>query len=208
MATAAELTAVLPKLSANDQAFALSMLARAARKGDFSPGQKPYVDKLIARANAPVVAPTQVQVGSLSGILALFDKAREHLKFPAIVLTAATLAEPIRVSVAGPSSKFPGSINVVTQERCPATGRRGWLGRIYKDGRFEAGNAVAGTETATAISALLQRFAAAPAEVARESGRLNGRCCFCNIALTEERSTAVGYGSTCAKHYGLPWGND
>ena len=32
-------------------------------------------------------------------------------------------------------------------------------------------------------------------------------CCFCNRALEDERSTAVGYGPICAGHFGLAWGN-
>ena len=56
------------------------------------------------------------------------------------------------------------------------------------------------------ITDLLTRFAADPAKVASEHGALTGSCCFCNKALKDERSTQVGYGSTCAKHYGLPWG--
>src|SRR4051794_7329117 len=45
-----------------------------------------------------------------------------------------------------------------------------------------------------------------PAGFAREHGRLTGRCCFCNQALCDERSTAAGYGETCARHFSLPWG--
>jgi hypothetical protein len=33
-----------------------------------------------------------------------------------------------------------------------------------------------------------------------------GSAASANTALTDERSTEVGYGPVCAKHYGLPWG--
>lgn len=33
-----------------------------------------------------------------------------------------------------------------------------------------------------------------------------GRCCYCNQPLEDERSKQVGYGQTCAKRWGLPWG--
>lgn len=39
-------------------------------------------------------------------------------------------------------------------------------------------------------------------------GRLYGRCVFCGRALSDDRSIAVGYGATCAKHHDLPWGWD
>jgi hypothetical protein len=29
---------------------------------------------------------------------------------------------------------------------------------------------------------------------------------FCRLTLTDARSTAVGYGQTCAGHWGMPWG--
>lgn len=32
------------------------------------------------------------------------------------------------------------------------------------------------------------------------------RCCYCNLPLEDKRSKDVGYGSTCAKRWGLPWG--
>jgi hypothetical protein len=32
------------------------------------------------------------------------------------------------------------------------------------------------------------------------------RCCYCGKALEDQRSKDVGYGSTCASHWGLPWG--
>lgn len=204
MSNIAALEAALPKLSLNDRSFANSMLNYARKKGTFSPGQMPYVDKLIARANAP--APTPVDVGALSGIMTLFDRAREHLKFPAIVL-AIPGHDAVRLSVAGPSSKFPGTINVTGQERNPATGRRPWRGRIRAVGSYEPDNTTAGTPEGRAIVNQLTRFAASPAEVAQESAKLTGRCCFCNITLTDKRSTDVGYGKICSEHYGLPWGN-
>lgn len=35
---------------------------------------------------------------------------------------------------------------------------------------------------------------------------VTGHCCFCSLPLTDERSTAVGYGKVCADHFGLSWG--
>lgn len=52
---------------------------------------------------------------------------------------------------------------------------------------------------------LLVALAERPAETAAAYGRLNGRCCFCNRGLADERSTAVGYGPVCAGRWGLPW---
>jgi hypothetical protein len=66
--------------------------------------------------------PEATTVGDLAGVLALFDKARTHLKRPAIVLAVPGLpgvgfmacGEPmpgtIRLSVAGDKARVPGSI--------------------------------------------------------------------------------------------------
>jgi hypothetical protein len=154
----------------------------------------------VARQN-----PEARSVGDLSGITALFAKAAEHLRYPAIVLSvpgAVGVATLIRLSVAGERARVPGSITVTEGER--GDDGRAWLGRVLLDGTYQPAQAANGRTEA--ITARLRAFAAEPAKVAADHGRLTGRCCFCNIALKDERSTAVGYGATCASHYGLPWG--
>jgi Family of unknown function (DUF6011) len=136
-------------------------------------------------------------VGDLSGILALFAKAKAHLKFPAIVLQAS--GNIIRINVAGERAKVPGSLSV-TGERGD-DGRRAWFGRVLTDGTFQPS-----AEATPQITDMLRAFAADPVKVAGDYGRLTGACCFCSIPLKDERSTAVGYGKICADHYGLPWG--
>jgi hypothetical protein len=151
-------------------------------------------------AEAPAAVNSQ-PVGNLSGVMALFAKAKAHLRYPAIVLSVPALGETIRVSVAGEQARFPGSLNVVNYNRMNDAGRKFWYGRVHQDGRFES------KAECREIGERLSAFAADPVKIATEHGRLTGRCCFCNLALTDARSTAVGYGSTCAGHYGLPWGD-
>ncbi len=54
----------------------------------------------------------------------------------------------------------------------------------------------------------LSAFKADPVAYMAEQGKKEGNCCFCSRDLTDERSTAHGYGPICAKHYGLAWGHD
>lgn len=151
-------------------------------------------------ASVPVPAPkASVEVGDLGAILALFATAKSHLKRPAIVLGVAGVAPGVKLSVAGPAAKAPGSINVATAE---PFGANTWFGRITTAGVFEPSR----QETPAALVPALRSFACDPAGEAAKHGKLTGACCFCNKPLTDERSTAVGYGATCAKHYGLPWG--
>ena len=129
----------------------------------------------------------------------LFDRARKHLKAPAIVIGIG--GKEIRLSVAGQRARAPGSINVASNE---GWDDRTWYGRILSTGEFEASPR---DKTPDGLIDGLQRFAADPAGVAAEHGKLTGKCCFCNTALTDNRSTSVGYGPVCAKNYGLPWGS-
>jgi hypothetical protein len=138
-------------------------------------------------------------VGDLSGIMQLFARAQGHLRRPAIVLSVGGVS--LRLSVAGQRARFPGSINVTSTTMQDSEGRRTWYGRINRAGGFEPGR-----DAPADIGAGLRRFAADPANVAAEHGRLTGHCCFCNRGLEDERSTSVGYGPICADHYGLPWG--
>jgi hypothetical protein len=143
-------------------------------------------------------APTQA-VGDLSPIMALFDRARAHLKYPAIVL------DGFRVSIAGARAANPGSLNVTGIEKHfnAQRGRdeRTWFGRVSLDGSFAPSRAAPAD-----LADKLRAFAADPAGVAAAFGHLHGACCFCMRALSDDRSTAVGYGPICADHFGLPWG--
>lgn len=195
-----DLAGVLDRVSPGSRQFAADLIAKSAR--GLSDKQLFWVDKLTQQALAP--APVAVAIGSLGGINALFSKARQHLKFPAIVMSVPAASLVIRINVAGPSAKFPGTLNVTSGEK-PAPGeRRNWYGRVMLDGSYVPSAGAA--QCSAAVSERLIAFAANPARIASEHGRLTGRCCFCNLALSDERSTAVGYGKVCAAHYGLSWG--
>lgn len=198
--TAETLRANLSALSASDRTFATSLLDQLARRGTLSDKQSYWLQKLAGRAASPAPAPVAVASSAeMQGVVALFDRAAKHLKYPAIVLSVAGVGA-IRLNVAGERSRTPGVINVA--ENAPYGGRR-WFGRISRAGAFEPGRDDA---TPPALVDTLHRFACDPAGVAAEHGRLTGCCCFCNTPLTDERSTAVGYGPVCARNYGLPWG--
>jgi hypothetical protein len=190
------LLANLANLNAGDQRFAASLL------GARNPSEKQsfWIAKLAERATAPAPAPrATTAIGSLTGIKALFDKARQHLRHPAIVLNVESVG-PVKLSVAGAKARVPGSINVATNA---PYGESTWFGRILEDGNFEASPREA---TPPTLTAKLSAFACEPAKVAAEHGKLTGSCCFCNRALTDARSTTVGYGPVCADNFGLAWG--
>lgn len=154
-------------------------------------------------------APKQTaQVGEMSGVFALFAKANEPGKtgkrgrYPAIVLSVPDVNMSVRLSVAGERAKVPGSITVLDANK--GADGRDWFGRILQDGTFQPSNALNGR--ADAVAKRLTEFAADPAKVAAEHGKLTKSCCFCNHPLTVGKSTDVGYGPDCAAKFGLAWG--
>lgn len=190
----AALRASLPRLSERDQAFALSLL----HSKRLSEKQAYWVGELTRRASAPAKRMEVKVADNLSGITSLFAKAGAKLKRPAVLLSTPETG-PVRLSVAGPQSKHPGTINVTTPGSFED---RTWLGRIHQDGRLEVSRK--GEAQAEAVGKLLRRFACDPAGVAAEHGRTTGACCFCNRPLSDARSIEVGYGPICAANFSLP----
>lgn len=136
----------------------------------------------------------------LKNIYSLFDTAiASRLKYPEIHLQTPN-GKPIEIRRAGSKSRYVGQL-LITDGR--PYGQNAYYGRIDQNGMFQAGR-----ETNPELLPLLDKLADNPAQVAGEYGRLTGRCSFCNLALTDEESTAVGYGPICAKHYGLPHGRN
>jgi Family of unknown function (DUF6011) len=156
-------------------------------------------------AAQPQAERMQYPIGEMNALLALFDRASQHLRFPGIVLKVHNTDYTIRVKRAGASAAHPGTLNVtdnILRGQSRWGNRAKWYGRVHRNGQFEMAHG-----TPMIIASRLKEFAADPVTVASEHGRLTGRCCFCNKPLEDERSTAVGYGRICAGHYGLPWGN-
>lgn len=200
-------------LPVNKVPFASSLCQQFWRKnGTLSIKQFEWVDKLLELLDRPArPAPATSdgeRIGDLQGILQLFRNAREHVKYPAIVLLTdletVSRDKMIRLTVAGETARYPGTITITRFEKVGP--RRPWLGYITADGVYKP-EGRATTDEVSKIAMMLRMLAVDPAGVAREHGRLTGHCCFCMRPLEDERSTAVGYGPVCADHYHLPWGD-
>lgn len=200
-----KLHSLLPKLKANDAKFASDLIASFKKYGGLTPKQEPWIERLIVRAEtpvavAPVVAP--VNVGGFSGVLALFNKAKEHLKFPKITLMCE--GKKITLSLNGPKSKKPGFVSLSGEGKYP---HRPFYGSVSPDGAYTPFKpSTATSEFLVTLTALLTEFSNNPARVAKDHGKLTGNCCFCNKVLglgEDQRSVLVGFGPVCADHYGL-----
>lgn len=168
--------------------FCNSLRNSLSRYGDVTPRQHEVIVKLWKEVVSPQV---DAEIPDLSSIRDLFSRASSRgLKRPAIHVTVDDCA--LELSRAPDHGKNPGCIYVHLEG--------GYAGKIFPDNRFRA------REDQEKLTSLLVKFGSDPAGVAAASGHLTGRCSFCNRKLTDERSTAVGYGSTCADNYGLPWG--
>lgn len=210
----AQLEALLPNVRTSSIDFAVSLI-RQSRTRTLSDRQMYFVDKLIAEASAPVVAAPQAEVGDMSAVLQLFEKFSTRKANPAVVLVLAkheengqtVVDEELRVSRYGAQSKYCGQIKVASHTHFEdgKFGPQGrWYGTIGTDGKFNGNRRHA--EAFASIASVMSGFAAAPAEVAARDGRLMARCCFCYKSLSDEDSAGVGYGKTCAKKHGMPYG--
>lgn len=206
-ATADRLRAALPRLPKSDQSFANSLIEAVDRYGTWTTGRRAWAFKLLDRLGT-----AGQNIGDLSGLMSLFQQASKHVKRPTIELSIPgyPVDRAVHLSVAGLRSKFPGTLTLATSEKTNMSGewpQREWLGRIMKDGSFVASDAFTGqARFRQAVTDRLKALAQEPAKVAGEDGKLLGRCCFCRGALSDDRSTLVGYGRRCAYNFGLDWG--
>lgn len=194
-----------PDASDRDIAFAASLVHSWDRRG-LTARQIFYAHKLCVdldrrgeAAERKAAEPRKAPIGDFTKLIAMFAQASSQLKHPKILFQLPN-DETLRLSVAGPNARVPGSITVATGRYGDPDGK--WYGRILHDGTFEASN-----HSTPEVEAALIAFAANPAEYAGSYGRKTGNCCFCSRDLTDERSTSVGYGPHCAARYGLPWGD-
>lgn len=189
----------LADLGEKDQLFALNLLAAKAKYGKLTEKQEYWVEVLAARAAGVDDKPEQKteNVGDFTPVMDLFAKAKEHLKYPKIKLQAGE--QEVQLAVAGPNAKKPGTVNVTDGK---PFGQNVWFGRVTPDGVWEQ-NARVEEENLKPVRRLLQALAQDPAGTAKKYALLTGNCAFCGKKLTDPKSTAVGFGETCAKHFGL-----
>ena len=194
-----------------------------AERDHWSDEQLKWVHILVVEAEAQAGPDVGLEC-DLSRLYDLFEMAKAHIKYPKIRLYAdiedVSYGVHFKLYVAGPRSRYCGQIQVteddpgkVAYAGCPGMEQNRWFGRIEmvegEDGVesavYHPSRKIHGAEL-DAVVGLLEALVENPAEVAGSQGRMAGSCCFCGRPLTDDRSVAVGYGSTCASHYGLPWG--
>jgi hypothetical protein len=200
--TLEEGTSLLPS---KDELFARDLVKGFKKKGSLSEKQWEWVEILADRiecAGVPDFTKEFMQVGDMHGVMALFTKAKEHLKYPMIVLQTKG-GQKVALALAGPQSKNHGSVVVTDGAGYPYNK---FFGVVSPDGLWEPSKSLQARAIKDDLTHILSQLAKRPAAVASQHGALTGNCCFCNTKLTDPKSTSVGYGPTCAKQWGLPWG--
>jgi hypothetical protein len=182
--------------------FYASLLSKIETYGGLTENQENAVKKAMAKTKERVEARLNEaeDMGDMSGLLEIINRAKEHLQTPKIALKTKD-GNPVLVYVAKKTSKYAGSVMI--SDGGPY-GNSTWYGYITEDGKW-----VQYSKTKpefASVESILKEFIKDPAKVAAEYGSLTGNCCFCRQGLTDSRSTEVGYGPVCADHYGLPWG--
>lgn len=198
---AAEMAEGRKLLTTKNLAFFLSLESSRLKYGKLTEKQEFWYRKMYAQALGLEAKPEPkvVQVGNFAGVMKLFAKAKQHLKYPAIMLKNAIVGD-VKLSLAGPNAKAPGTVNVTDGK--PYGQGNVWYGRVSGDGDWQV-NPKVSEDKQEVVGSLLKSLSRSPAKVAAEHGKLTGNCCFCSKKLTDPKSTAVGFGLTCAGHYGL-----
>jgi len=140
-------------------------------------------------------APAVAAPASLSSLVAYMDKAAKGLQQPRVKIVFGT--GEIQISRAGAESRNPGCVYIKVDGE--------YAGKVTRTGELLVASPFARAKGD--IAAALHAFLDNPEQAAKTYGRLVGACCFCARKLTDERSTAVGYGPDCAANYNLPWGD-
>ena len=159
-------------------------------------------DKCDGAAQEAAVTLAGSQGDGLDGerLMSLFARVKATgLKTPSVYLAIENGTEQIDVelSMAPDSGRNPGCLYVKVGGD--------YAGKVTPNGRYEHSHrSLFGRDKLPQLIELLNRFSLDPETVAKQYGRITGRCCFCHLKLSNRVSIYNGYGPVCAEHYGLP----
>lgn len=197
------------KVPAKSVNFVDSLVSKA-QQGRLTENGWSWVAKTVAQYTRVV---PEVKIGSFSAVYDFILAARKHMKYPKIHLQTKETKKgakdglPVMIAMSGSRSSRPDTVTVTDGG---SYGENIWYGRITAKGVWEQSfRCDTYPERTKSIVTLLKQLAKDPAKTAAEYGKLTGNCCFCYLPIgqgDDKRSLKVGYGSTCAKNYGLPWG--
>jgi hypothetical protein len=189
------------ELPANDRQFAYSLVGAALSPRGLTEKQAMWVRKMADRIVNPKKPTKPVEVGDVSGLVALFAKAKASgLQWPKLraIMDNDTV---LTLRLAGEKSSHTGQIMVTSGKQ----ENRLFYGRVDLKGAFHASQQPNDEQLARCVP-VLKAIATDPAAAGKAYGMRTGNCAFCSLPLEDGRSVEVGYGPVCAEKWGLPWG--
>lgn len=189
------LEASILSMPAKDVGFATSLVKTFKQYGSLSPKQWYWAKKLAGAEPKTDVEAIAIPHGA--SLVAWFKEAK--VKHPAV--TIQTAHGPVRLKLCGAKSKKPGALAVTDGG---PYGANQFYGYVHPSGVFSSSSGVP-----VHVGQVLKGLATDPIGYVAEHGKKSGACVFCGKSLTDDtsgKSLEVGYGPTCAKNYGLPFG--
>jgi hypothetical protein len=191
------LNEVMDKLDSWGQDFASDLVTQFKNRGYLSEKQASWVLKLIDRVEG-----AEPIYGDFKAVLVMLQIAGANDKGNALK------APKIRLMTKG--GRFV-QLNFNPEESSKAkVFVDGWQGHGYRKyaGAIEDNvmKPYSSDRMDDDVKLTLQEFSLNPVKAAKAASNLLGCCPFCGGRLTDPRSKHAGYGQTCAKNYGLPWG--
>jgi hypothetical protein len=198
----------MPQIPPRDTAFALSLLAGFKRFGTFTPRQRPYVERLVTAARAPVYTVADQLAGE--ACVAAQEPAREAFNPPAATPPKA----PARIAPRTASLFAPDRFSRFTVGKVQLSrsndGALVWIKHAdYRkvvgamdlpEGRVRLFSRLMGEDRGE-LEMTLDRIEADPQGAAAEDGLRTGRCSCCGRELTDPVSIAMGIGPICANKF-------
>lgn len=179
-------------LKPNKREFAKKIVDYYDRHGRLSEKQLQYLQE---SSLPPSEEPRMLKLTNISRVFNFLNAAAKNLKSPEITLLTPKGYLSIRAMLK--ANTEPPSI-----ERVVMTIHMTDLGFINADGLWVVPVKVSEALIDTVIS-YITSLNDDPLNTIRKNGQLTGICVFCKHELKDERSVHMGYGPTCAKHYGL-----
>ena len=131
---------------------------------------------------------------SLPGVIALFDKAGESIKYPKLRFMVDGIE--VKARRAGDRSKNPGCVFLDNGVKDFYSPDRKYFGKIDRDGEFTPGK-----DCPEGVVEMLRALNADPDGTLRDHGKASGACSACGRELTEKKSVELGIGPVCRQRW-------
>lgn len=188
--TILELADSIEDLDEKSRGYANSLIAQFVPTGTLSAKQWDFVVSLADR-----VRKSEPIYGDFNAIQVMFQLAGEKLKKPKIRLMS---DDGVFVQL----TFLPESRDIeIHRDGWQGHGKRRFCGWI-RENMIVPYNTSCMDED---VRKLIHEFSLDPQAVSKAMANKLGVCIYCAHRLSDPISKRVGYGATCAKHYGLEW---